>query len=67
MLYSSIMTTFTHSQKKHNLYSDYCQFLIASFTNWTQTYFAERTEKWSHDQLNRFLRETRQGKRVHIN
>ena len=50
------MITFTHSQKKENLFSDYCQFLIASVTNWTQTYFAARTEKWSHDQLNRFLR-----------
>ena len=50
------MITFSHSQKKENLFSDYCQFLIASVTNWTQTYFAARTEKWSHDQLNRFLR-----------
>lgn len=50
------MTTFTHSEKKKNLFSDYCQFLIASFTNFTQTYFGDHTEKWSHDQLNRFLR-----------
>ena len=50
------MTTFTLSEKKHNLYSDYCQFLIASFTNFTQTYFADHTDTWSHDQLNRFLR-----------
>lgn len=51
------MNTFTLSQKKHNLHSDYCQFLLASFTNFTQTYFADHTEKWSHDQLNRFLRD----------
>ena len=50
------MTTFTLSKKKHHLFSDYCQFLLASFTNFTQTYFANHTEKWSHDQLNRFLR-----------
>ena len=50
------MTTFTLSEKKQNLYSDYCQFLLASFTNFTQTYFADRTHKWNHDQLNRFLR-----------
>ena len=50
------MTTFTHSQKKKTLFSEYCQFLIASFTNFTQTYFGDHTEKWSHDQLNRFLR-----------
>ncbi len=50
------MTTFTLSEKKQSLYSDYCQFLLASFTNFTQTYFADRTDKWNHDQLNRFLR-----------
>ena len=56
VLYCSIMTTFTLSDKKQNLYSDYCQFLLASFTNFTQTYFADHTYKWNHDQLNRFLR-----------
>ena len=50
------MNTFTHSEKKQNLFSDYCQFLLASFSNFTQTYFADHTEKWNHDQLNRFLR-----------
>ena len=50
------MNTFTKSQKQKNLFYDYCQFLIACFTNWTQTYFANHTKKWSHDQLNRFLR-----------
>ena len=35
------MTTFTHSKKKESLFSDYCQFLLASITNWTQTYFAD--------------------------
>ena len=46
----------TLTEKKHKLSSDYCQFLLASFTNITQTYFADHTDKWSHDQLNRFLR-----------
>ena len=35
---------------------DYCQFLLASHTNYTQTYFAEHSQKWSHDQINRYLR-----------
>ncbi len=38
------MTTFTLSEKKQNLYSDYCQFLLASFTNFTQN----RTTTPSH-------------------
>ncbi len=50
------MSTFTLSKKTESLFSDYCQFLLSSFTNFTQTYFADHTEKWSHDQLNRFLR-----------
>ncbi len=49
------MNTFTLSQKEQNLFSDYCQFLLVSFTNFTQTYFADHTDKWNHDQLNRFL------------
>ena len=47
------------SEKRRPLLSDYCQFLLASFNNFTQTYFADHTEKWSHDQLNRLLREER--------
>ena len=39
-----------------DLQLDYCQFLLASHTNYTQTYFAEHTQKWSHDQINRYLR-----------
>ena len=53
------MKTLSLSEKKHPLFSDYCQFLLASFHNFTQTYFADHTEKWSHDQLNRLLREER--------
>ncbi len=55
MVYSSIMTTFRHCKKKESLFFDYCQFLLASVTNWTQTYFADHIEKWSHDQLNRLM------------
>ena len=53
------MKTLSLSEKKQPLFSDYCQFLLASFDNFTQTYFADHTEKWSHDQLNRLLREER--------
>ena len=48
------MTTLTASAS--DLQLDYCQFLLASHTNYTQTYFAEHSQKWSHDQLNRYLR-----------
>ena len=53
------MNTVTLSKKKQPLLSDYCQFLLASFHNFTQTYFADHTDRWSHDQLNRLLREER--------
>ena len=53
------MNTLSVSEKKQPLFSDYCQFLLASFHNFTQTYFADHTSKWSHDQLNRLLREER--------
>lgn len=36
---------------------DYCQFLLVSQINYTQTYFGEHSEDWSHDQLNRYLRD----------
>ena len=35
---------------------DYCQFLLASQINYTQTYFGEHSAEWSHDQINRYLR-----------
>ena len=35
---------------------DYCQFLIVSQKNFTQTYFAEHTKNYSHDQINRYLK-----------
>ena len=41
--------------EKHRL--DYCQFLLSSQVNFTQTYLAEHNEYYSHDQMNRFLRQ----------
>lgn len=38
---------------------DYCQFLLVSQTNYTQTYFGEHSPQFSHDQLNRLLRNSR--------
>lgn len=35
---------------------DYCQFLLSSQINYTLTYFAEHSDKYSHDEVNRYLR-----------
>ena len=32
---------------------DYCQFLIGSQINYTQTYLADHSESYSHDSMNR--------------
>lgn len=40
--------------RQHRL--DYCQFLLSSQINYTQTYLAEHSENYSHDSMNRFLR-----------
>ena len=40
--------------KEHRL--AYCDFLISSQINYTQTYLADHSERYSHDSLNRFLR-----------
>ena len=34
---------------------DYCQYLLVSQINYTLTNFAEHSEKFSHDSLNRYL------------
>lgn len=34
---------------------DYCQFLLSSQINYTLTYFAEHTQRFSHDAANRYL------------
>ena len=36
---------------------DYCQFLLSSPFNYTQTYFAEHVEGLSHDRVNRLMRQ----------
>jgi hypothetical protein len=38
-------------------YWDYCQYLLVSQVNYTQTYFADHSEKLSHDRINRMMRE----------
>ncbi|MBM0740357.1 hypothetical protein JOY44_01775 [Phormidium sp. CLA17] len=34
---------------------DYCQYLLVSQINYTLTNFADHSEKFSHDQINRYL------------
>lgn len=36
---------------------DYCQFLLTSPVNYTQTYFADHVASLSHDRINRYLRQ----------
>ena len=38
---------------------DYCQFLLVSQNNYTQTYFADHSEQFSHDRINRLMRENK--------
>jgi len=35
---------------------DYCQYLLVTQINYTLTYFADHSEKFSHDAINRYLR-----------
>jgi hypothetical protein len=35
---------------------DYCQYLLSSQTNYTLTNLASHLEKFSHDTINRYLR-----------
>jgi hypothetical protein len=35
---------------------DYCQYLLVSQINYTLTHFADHTERFSHDAINRYLR-----------
>ena len=34
---------------------DYCQFLLSSQVNYTLTYFAEYSARYTHDTINRYL------------
>lgn len=38
---------------------EYCQFLLVSQVNYTQTYFADHSEEFSHDRINRLMRENK--------
>lgn len=38
---------------------DYCQFLLVSQVNYTQTYFADHSEQLSHDRINRLMRQSK--------
>lgn len=43
---------------------DYCQYLVSSQINYTLTNFAEHSLKFSHDQLNRLLRDDKMTPRL---
>jgi hypothetical protein len=45
--------------KKKLSHLDYCQFLLVSQVNYTQTYFADHSEQLSHDRINRLMRESK--------
>jgi len=38
---------------------DYCQFLLVSQINYTQTYFADHSDHLTHDDVNRLMREAK--------
>src|SRR6266508_1107019 len=43
---------------------DYCQYLLSSQTNYTLTYFADHSEGFSHDAINRLLAQDRMTPRL---
>ena len=43
---------------------DYCQFLLSSQINYTQTYFADHHPGFSHDAINRYLKQDKMSPRV---
>ncbi|MEL6601753.1 MAG: transposase [Cyanobacteria bacterium J06614_10] len=38
---------------------DYCQYLLVTQLNYTLTHFADHSDNWSHDQINRYLKRER--------
>jgi len=44
--------------------TDYCQFLLSSQINYTQTYFADHHPRFSHDVINRYLKQDKMSPRV---
>lgn len=51
-----------HKQRVTRL--DYCQYLLSSQINYTLTNFADHSQQFSHDQLNRFLRDDKITPRI---
>ena len=43
---------------------EYCQFLISSQVNYTLTHLAEHLQQWSHDTINRYLKEEKLSPRL---
>jgi hypothetical protein len=43
---------------------DYCQYLLSSQINYTLTYFADHSQKYSHDAINRLLAQDRMTPRL---
>ena len=43
---------------------DYCQYLLSSQINYTLTNFADHSQHFTHDQLNRFLRDEKMTPRL---
>ena len=42
--------------RSSSMLQSYSEFLASNFGKFTQTYFADHSELWSHDQINRQLR-----------
>jgi len=55
------MTPKTHIQVTR---IDYCQYLLSSQINYTLTYFADHSEKYSHDAINRLLAQDKMTPRL---
>jgi hypothetical protein len=43
---------------------DYCQFLLSSQINYTLTHLAEHLQQWSHDTINRYLKDEKLSPRL---
>lgn len=43
---------------------DYCQYLLSSQINYTLTYFADHSEQYSHDAINRLLAQDKMTPRL---
>lgn len=50
---------YSRRMKEHVTRLAYCQYLLVSQINYTLTHFADHTEQFSHDAINRYLRNER--------